>query len=174
MSVSKIFSNFDRHGQLHSGSIGLFDCALEEDKTQRELRERQERREKRTLKHDRRRAKQEAAGSILPTRLQWVTRKFGIGKAQAKEEHAVLEEDKEKDDGPSGPRRRDANTKRDSCSSSSTLVDPADEVHQTFPASDIHPESSPFLEELSMVRVKSDNPEDCGWKIVSQACIREE
>ncbi|KAF2647258.1 hypothetical protein K491DRAFT_723595 [Lophiostoma macrostomum CBS 122681] len=171
--------NFDKHGQLHAGTVGLFDCPYEHDETQNRLRERQERREKSELKHDRKRGRRQVTGSRFPAPLRWLTKYFGWGKVGPKTKARPEFEEKTHDDTvrENSHRRLDASAKHEAPSSESNLVVlEEDEVEEdeTYPASALHPEPSILLEECGMVRVRSNNPRDFGWKIVPKSCIRQE
>jgi hypothetical protein len=71
--------------------------------------------------------------------------------------------------------RLDATAGYDSSSSTYSVVTlEEDDEGETYPESAVDPEPSIFLEECGMVRVKSDNPQDFGWKIVPKSSIRRE
>ncbi|KAF2800952.1 hypothetical protein K505DRAFT_227490 [Melanomma pulvis-pyrius CBS 109.77] len=146
----------DHTGQLHAGSIGLFDDDDEYELTQSHLRRRQQRLErkveKRLEKEARKSAKKsETEGSRPSGLLSWFVRLFGLRKASPSSRVVVRRE-------ITGLQRR----------SRTPLL--YESNGPTYPASSVHPEPSIFLEECGMVRVRSSKVG--GWDIVPRTAIR--
>ncbi|KAF2245760.1 hypothetical protein BU26DRAFT_508362 [Trematosphaeria pertusa] len=154
----------DRHGQLHAGSIGLFDDPDEDEYTQRKWQRRQEEKEnwaKIKAEHQRKKAEKQAIKVLNPpSTLSWFRRFFFKGKEASR--------------APSTARRQPTPSP-----SSASVGSPWDSDGEplsrtpspTYSASEVDDElDSPFYQELGLVRLKADRNTDV--KVVPRSSIR--
>lgn len=171
----------DVHGQIHAGSLGLFDDDSEYDvvtaRAERRERERLEsmirrnvRREKRRLRKDQKIARQAAQKSAkLPRLVSWFLDLFG-----AKEAHSVAAAPSK----PSGTYYR-IEEEREGYSlgvppmgiDDYVIVRRPESPGLIYTAEDIDPVDSPWLMECGMVRVRSNEAGEC--HLVPRSAIRE-
>ncbi|KAF1996624.1 hypothetical protein P154DRAFT_565934 [Amniculicola lignicola CBS 123094] len=136
---------FDHTGQVHAGSIGLFDCDYEYERTHRTR-----------LNADGTEYKY-VPGSHpkRPSRLKRGWNKL-LGRKQVPKGFKIV-----------GPKRVEKQPEPEP-----EMEEEEEEPQETYPRSDVDPEESPWLEACGMVRVKCIE-EPGGWKIVSESSIRD-
>lgn len=158
----------DIHGQVHAGSLGLYDDAKEQDdaaaRAERHERahlegviRRQIRREKRRSNKDHKAAERLAAGK---SKHSWLRRVFSGEKSRASNA-----EDGNGDDDGYEPVKLPVREREDYA-----IVRRPVTPDPVYTIDDVDPEESLWLKECGMVRVLSDDPGGC--HIVPASCIQ--